>query len=210
MWLLPTRGRSRNLKRFFAACDATEATTGGIVIVNDDDEDLDGYLAIKFPALWHLKIYHGQHIIWPKMNHFVALNPGEPWYGYTQDDCFPRTTGWDQKLIKSAGIDGMAFGDDGILSGKWATSWVIGGDLQREMIDEIGGIMLPGIKSLYADNFYSEYARRRNKLHYLPEVKMTHMHFSNGLADYDKTYVKTDPDGDKRIYDLWLEQSSAA
>lgn len=208
MWILPSRGRSHNLKRFFAACEATEATTGGIVIVNSDDEDLEGYKTIEMPLRWALYYFKGPHDLWPKMNHYVQMNLHKDWYGYIQDDCFPKTKGWDQALIKAAGKDGVAFGDDGILSGKWGTSWVIGGDLQREMVNEIGGIMLPGLRALYADNFYSEYARRRGKLHYLPEVKMLHMHFSNGMAPYDKTYVKTGTENDKEIYEKWL--SSAA
>lgn len=210
MWLLPSRGRSGNLKRFFAACEATHTTTGGLVIVNDNDEDLDGYLALTIPSPWHLKLYNGPHDLWPKMEYYVRLNPDEPWYGYTQDDCFPKTKEWDQILIKEAGDDGLAFGDDGILSGKWATNWVIGGDLQRELMEDIGGLMLPGLRALYADNFYSEYARQRGVLRYRPDVITTHMHFSNGMALHDKTYIKVGCEHDQEIYEKWLRQSSAA
>lgn len=206
MWYLPTRGRSSSIKRFFDAWHDTGATTGGLVIVNrtPEDEDLKGYLDLHFPPVWKLALYDGEHSIWPKLNHFCMRNQNDDWFGHIQDDCVPKTKEWDRILIEEAGKDGVAYGDDNILRGKWATNWVIGGDLQREMISEIGGVMLPGIKHLFADNFHSEYARRRGALRYRPDVIMTHLHFSNKTAPRDLTYAKTNPLGDRKVYEEWL------
>lgn len=198
MFFLPSRHRPDNINRFFRHWHQTGATAKGVLWL--DDDDAFHYHGISIPTSWQL-------IIRPPMNGgtgaitnaFFTLFPNEPWYGLLGDDIIPRTEGWDQKLIEAAN-DGLAYCDDGIHGEAHAAHPVIRGDLVREL----GWLALPGCQRLYIDNALFEYAKKRAKAVYLPDVLMEHMHFSNGKAPIDDTYLKP-PSRDREIFDEWMK-----
>lgn len=210
MWYLPSKGRPHNLKRFFEAYHTTRASSPGLVLVNETDATLSAYRDILFPPQWELVVHPGNTGVWERINHYTMNNQNDNWFGNIQDDCLPETPEWDRLLIEEARRDGLAFGSDGILNGQWANNWVVGGSLQREIIREFGGMMLPGLTCLFGDNFYSEYARRRGVLRYRPDIIMAHLHFSNGKAPFDKTYEKTNYENDRKVFEAWLGSPFAA
>ena len=56
MWILPSRGRPESLKRFFKAWDETEASTCGVICLDESDPFLDQYIRIKIPDNWKMLI----------------------------------------------------------------------------------------------------------------------------------------------------------
>jgi len=121
------------------------------------------------------------------------------WYGFLADDVIPDTPGWDLLLIEAAGKDGLAFGDDGINQGSFATHFVLGGDLVRS----VGWLALLGLDRIYIDTVWNDIAAERNVLRFLPHVMLRHHHFSNRSALMDKTYRKHNKVRDKSIYEAW-------
>ncbi len=192
MWVCPSRHRPGNIVRFLAA---GPAPTPFWLRVDSDDT---GYAGLRLPEHWAL-------VSGPRMglaalyNEAFAACPDRSFYGVLADDIVPETPGWDSALIEAAGTDGLAFGDDGINGPAHATHFVLGGDLVREF----GWLALPGLSRIYIDTVWADIARARGVFRYLPNIKLTHLHFSNGRAFWDATYRKPGKAFDKAVYQAW-------
>lgn len=208
MWILPTRGRPQNLIRFFERFAETGARSPGIVCVDNDDPQLERYKALArpdtardlapVPRNWKF-VFAPRIGLGPTINRAFEERPDLAWYGMLSDDAVPTTPGWDRALIEAAGSDGVAYGADGIRDEASAGMPVLGGDFVRSL----GWIILPGLVRLYGDDVWTEIARKRGVLRYLPHVRLEHWHFSNGKAPKDETYRKPEADADRRLYEQW-------
>ncbi len=195
MWVCPSRSRPHNVERLLKAFWETGARPCIILGLDDDDPMLGGY-----PSGF-LRVQGARRPLSAIYNEVFDALPALDWYGVLADDVVPETRGWDRALIDAAGSDGLAFGDDGINGPDHATHFVLGGDLVREF----GGLALPGLDRTFIDTAWNHIARRRGVLQYLPEVKLTHMHYSNRTALMDATYRKHHKAEDRIIYNDWKQ-----
>lgn len=200
MFIVPTRGRPQNLRRLIAACLARGNSYPWTVRVDANDVRLDGYKAIPLPENWSM-VVGPQRPLSELFNEIYERDTSLAFYGIMADDVVPGSHGWDRVLVAAAGSDGLSYGNDGINGPDHWTHGVIGGDLARTL----GWIHLPGVDRLYADTALEEYARAKGLLRYCPAVKLTHYHFSNGLAEYDETYQKPRALNDEAVYLAWRE-----
>ena len=191
MWILPSRSRPQNLRRLIVA----GITTPVYLRLDDDDPMLQGYRDIDFPLGWFF-IVTKRALLSSIYNAIFMAMPDLDWYGFLADDVVPETPGWDRLLIESAGKDGLAFGDDGINGGAFATHFVVGGELVRS----VGWLALHGLDRTYIDTVWNDIAVERGVRRYLPDVKLRHHHFSNRLAMMDQTYRKPTKDNDRILY----------
>lgn len=204
MWFLPSRSRPSSLKRFFMHYELTKADSEGVVWI--DEDDAHNYDSVEVPAKW-VKITSPRKKggTGALTNAFYNMFPDEPWYGLLADDVIPRTKNWDAKLIEAAGADGVSYGEDGIerfVDGvRHCSHPCVGGDRVRKN----GWLALPGCERTYIDDALRESAKRDNKLFFLPDIFIEHMHFSNGKSPMDKTYEKNSVNKDKEIFDAWLQ-----
>lgn len=198
MWLLPTRGRPKSMPRFFEAWAKTEASTPGIVCL--DEDDAPQYDGLQVPANWRISVKPRFSSLGANTNAYFEANRTAPWYGLLADDAVPVTKHWDVKLIEAAGRDGVACCFDGINNGTGlGSSPCIGGDFVRRN----GWIIYPGLQRIYGDNILFEIATKKGVLRYLPEVIVEHWHFSTGKSPMDETYKKTGNAQDLAIYQSW-------
>jgi hypothetical protein len=201
MWIMPTRGRPHNLRRFIALWRGLAQRRDDVwrIVVDLDDPRLLEYQSIALPFGWNLHI--GPRVgTCQSYNGMFKRFPDEPFYGVLADDVVPETEGWDAQLVETAGRDGVAYGDDGINGEALATHSVVGGDFVRKL----GFISLPGLVRLYADNVLTELARADGVLRYRGDVKLTHHHTFNGLAPKDATHEKPEAGADAQVYHRWL------
>ena len=203
MWLIPSRRRPHNLARLIRTCSASGMTTPAWIRIDQDDPTLSGYEALAKSTNWKLSVGPRKPLS-DVYNEAFQLFPNSDWYGFLADDVVPETIGFDRLLIEAAGKDGLAFGDDGINGGRHATHFVLGGDLVRS----VGFLALPGLERLFIDTVWCDIARNRGVFRYLPNVKLTHVHFSNGLAPIDRTYHKPGKIRDKRRYESWRDSKN--
>jgi len=198
MFTIPTRSRPHRLQTLIDACRKAEMSTPAAVIVDFDDPMIGAYRDIKLPEKWIL--LEGQRRKLSTIyNNFFQMFPDLEWYGLLADDVVPTSRAFDAKLIAAAGTKGMAFGDDSINGGNFATHFVLGGDLVRDM----GWLALPGLSRIYIDTVWNDVAQDNEVRRYLSRVKMDHHHFSNGKALMDSTYRKPDKEADKALYEAW-------
>lgn len=202
MWILPSRNRPHNLKRFFEKYHITRASTPGIVCIRDDDPSRAEYEALELPYNWTLVAYPPMSMV-ERTNQVFYDNPNEPWYGYVDDDAVPETPLWDKRLIDAAGRKGIAHPFNGIGNEKLASQFVMGGDLARDL----GWILLKGLKRLYGDNAVTDVGRARKCIKYLHDVRLVQHHFSNGLAPVDTTYQKPEAKDDHATYMKWYAEN---
>ena len=198
MWILPSRSRPQNLIRFFEHWKTTGANTPGVVVLDRDDPELDGYRKVVIPSAWSLILIEPIGL-GPTFNQVFESWPNNSWYGMLADDVIPRTYEWDKILVEAAGTDGVSYADDGINGEKQVTHCVLGGDFVRSL----GWLCLPGLKRVYIDNVITEIARDSGVLRYCGNVSLEHMHFSNQKSPMDKTYEKPDARMDQAIYEEW-------
>ena len=194
MWVLPSRSRPQNLRRLILSCAGM--TTPVFVRLDKDDPMLQGYEDLDWPLFWQI-IRADRVLLSTVYNDVFKEMPNLDWYGFLADDVMPKTLNWDSLLIAAAGKDGLAYGYDGLNSK--ATHFVLGGDLVRE----IGWLALSGLDRLYIDTVWTDIATKRGVMRYLPDVKLTHMHFSNRTAMMDQTYRKPSKNRDRVLYHEW-------
>ena len=200
MFVIPSRARPHNIARLIRAWTDTGATAPALLRLDDDDASPGGYLALDRPSNWALVVAERRplSVIY---NEVFGAFPDEDWYGVFADDIVPETPGWDARLIETADRDGLAFGDDGINGADHATHFVVGGALVRS----IGWLALPGLDRLYIDTVWTDIARDRGVLRYLPDVKITHWHPSVKKALFDPTYRKHHKQADHAVYRAWRD-----
>jgi hypothetical protein len=196
VWVIPSRSRPGNIRRLIKACRDTGMTTPARIRVDEDDPCLGSYVALDVPGGWEICIGKCEGL---SAAYNEALSRTEDWFGIICDDVVPETPAWDVRLIEAAGKDGLAYGDDGINGAARATHFAVGGDLVRE----VGWLALPGLDRVYIDTAWNDVARAKGVLRYLPDVKLTHLHFSNGKALMDATYRKPSAGTDRQIYEEW-------
>ena len=198
MWLIPSRGRPAQLDRLMKACRSMGMTTPAVVRLDGDDDTLPAYMDLERPKDWAFVVARRGPLSAVYNGGFRAM-PDLDWYGFLADDVVPETAGFDRLLIDAAGLDGMAYGDDGINGSGLGTHFVLGGDLVRSC----GFLALPGLERLFIDTSWNDIAHDRGTHRYLPHVVLRHHHFSNKMALFDSTYRKPAKEIDRQIYESW-------
>ncbi len=151
--------------------------------MDNDDPALGAYRKIDYPPWW--LIHAGEPVGLGGVYKWVFKTfPNLDYYGFLGDDLIPRTKYWDKELIEAAGASDISYGDDGNWGEKLATHPCLGGELVRHM----GWLSYPGLKKLFIDTVWMTIGVTLGKLHYLPDVKLEHMHYLFGKGEHDETY----------------------
>jgi len=193
---MPTRGRPHLISRFFSKAPPQPETKGILAI---DDDDAENYEGVELPSGWTFRSTPRAYCT-VKLNEVFAAFPDEPFYGFVMDDTVPLTDKWDLLLAEKAGANGIAWPDD-CLPGKRPSAIVLGGDLVRAL----GWIAEPTIKHFYADNVWETMAKDLGTAGRCEEIKIAHLHFSNGNAPFDSVYQeRPSPATDFLNYKRWM------
>lgn len=202
---VPTRGRPENAclvqDVFLQTC---KGNTEAIFIISEDDERLEDYVACNRLGFLN-KILPVQ----PKRRGMAEpLNLGfQKWFnnprtfpsyavGFMGDDHMPRTQGWDTAYLEALtalsgrcrdrlkpGV-GMVYGND-LLQGENLPTQVA---MTTNIPARLGRMLPYELAHLYTDNYWLELGKQLNRLRYLPEVIIEHMHPGAGKAKVDKGY----------------------
>jgi hypothetical protein len=130
------------------------------------------------------------------------------------DDHFPRTDGWDEKLL--AALDekgpGIAYPDDcnprNYTTGPMVTAPVI----SSQIVTALGWMAHPGMRHYYIDNVWEDLGKDAGCLYYLPDVVIEHRHPSVTGQAPDATYgdAMAAWDSDQQAFYAWREGQRAA
>jgi hypothetical protein len=185
--IVPSRGRPANVKRLCEAFKDTNALVDLYIGVDDDDNELYGYE--------HLAEEYGFKLIVGKRERFgptlnrIAMDIANDyrflyWCG---DDHVPRTWEWDRVYrtnLKEMQV-GVVYGDDLFQGEAIATQLA----LTSNIVSTLGYAIPQGFTHLFIDNYFMELTRAIDKLRYVPDVVVEHMHYGAwGKAQEDQTY----------------------
>lgn len=203
---VPTKGRPDNAKRLQDAFYRTTRLTSRVVfILSDSDPDIHRYTDLEETIT-----------VSPQKPGFVdPLNLGylvdrrrvySYALGFMGDDHLPRTPGWDEIFVSEllSMKSGFVYGDDKFQGEKIPTQVVMTSDIPLTL----NFMTLPLLSHLYADNWWLDFGCKINKIKYIKNVVIEHMHPAAGKADSDAGYEFSGSFtldlSDKSIYQRYL------
>jgi hypothetical protein len=208
--ITPTRGRPASAQRLINAVQSTATAQTDLVLAVDDD-DLGTYEPLSLTGQAYLM--SGPRTTCPAWTNRVAARYEGEYRAFASlgDDHVPETPGWDSILlgaIDAMGGTGLAFGWDCVRPDQLATAPVI----SASIVAALGWLMLPTVQHVFADDCWTEIAREAGCLRYVPEVIIRHLHWSNGTAPRDVTYLERDHlwPADEAAYHAWQREGKAA
>lgn len=204
MWLLPTRCRIGNLKRFFRGCRETGLTTPGMVLVNEDELAASGMAYapanLDLPKDWIVRgvkadcFHDAVRAVWDDVKVL-------PWIGLLQDDLLPITSNWDGLLVKSLNGWNLASASDGRGSGRMHGAIAWSGELARTM----GWITPPGFRHLFVDDVWETLGRETSCWTFREDVITHHLNQTYGAApDETAIRIRSHHEHDEAIFKTWL------
>jgi hypothetical protein len=204
--IIPTRGRPDGLRRVVDAIRATAVTDPQILACLDRD-DAAQYEPIE--GVWYMI---------KERRRFVALtNDAARLYandfrylGLVGDDFVPRTEGWDAAVVTALEElgTGLCYGNDLLQGAALPTACFFTSDIVRTL----GFLTPPALVHMFSDNYWLELGRQIERIRYLPDVVIEHLHPSAGKAPSDGTYEDSDArmDEDRAAFDRYMREGFGA
>ena len=158
--------------------------------VDEDDEAFAEYGELGFVK--HSKItimaHAGPRQPIAKTFNYLASWHALPYYMNGADDMAFNTQGWDDILSSRLSHPYcLYYFDDGIQHEGLATFAIV----SRVWINNIGFLFPEDIRHNYIDTYIFDVAKRAGTLVYIPEVSLSHFHFTVGGSAFDKTYEES-------------------
>jgi len=186
--LVPTRNRPKNVINLINSAKNTADNPSKIEFVFYVDCDDK-----SFPQLeeWDtIKVIHGPRMWLSVIQNVLYANACGEILMYAADDIEFCTKSWDSIILQEfEKIDDkilLVFGND---LGSHGSSIAIHGFLHRKWVETIGTFAAPFRLSL-TDLWHTENAKKLNRICYLPDLIIKHIHYRQGekSADFDSTY----------------------
>ncbi len=201
MWILASRGRPENLKRFIKCWEETNGSTPVYVRLDSCDPEIENYKDLNYRKEF-LVVIDSRARLGRAMNEMLEKFPGEPWYGLLADDLIPQTEYWDLALVEAASSNYIAQCNDLSRKPQNCCHPCIGGDLIRK----VGWFALPECTHYCVELPWKELTKRNPEIFkYIPDVVVEHAHWRFDKAEFDNTYkeLKTLKHPDHEIWDRW-------
>lgn len=193
--LTPTRGRPSGLMRLYDSIANTISGNHRIVFVyyvDDDDEKLAEYKQLRFTKHKNIQVihYYRERQIIAKTFNFMAAQVKSTYFMNGADDMVFNTPGWDEILFQRLTVHpySLYYFDDGIQHEVLATFAIV----SQYWIRLMGYFFPEHIRHNYIDTYICDVARRAGTLVYIPEVTLTHFHYTINNSLYDKTYQEAE------------------
>ena len=183
--IVPTRGRPDSAHRLYQTFEKASVATI-VFVVDDDDPSLAGYEDLELPVLVAPR---GRPGIVDPLNWAVRQiveDPAVEMVGFLGDDHLPRTEDWDVRIIETLRQlgTGICYGNDLLMGEKIPTAVFMTADIIRTL----GYMAPPPLIHLWVDNSWLEWGKAIDRIRYLEDVIIEHLHPLAGKSDWDPTY----------------------
>lgn len=188
--LVPSHGRPKNAVQLYESFRETCQLDTKLVIVVDEDD-------LTLPIYWKMLNGFGQVVTVPKGRRgmvdalqaaYVLLQDQLGFsVGFMGDDHRPRTPGWDAAYVASLRElgTGITYGDDLFQHAAMCTQVAMTSDIPKAL-----GYMTPlGFQHLCVDVVWRDWGIALDRLRYLPDVVVEHMHPLAGKSKNDAGYA---------------------
>jgi len=215
--ITPSRSRIEGLYRLFKSINGTisgENKIDLIVAIDTDDPFRNDYATLNIQmrdeAINNLRVTltidkrKPVSKIWNDLTKIRNIEGFPEWYICGNDDFVFNTVGWDKVLaekIKSKKHPYyMFFFDDGIHGANHGAFPIV----SRQWITTLGYYFPEKFIHNYPDTWVNDIALKAEVREFIPEIKGTHLHYSEGLSKFDTTYSEGMADNsnekDKSVY----------
>lgn len=185
--IVPSRGRPHNILGLMQAWQETEAAATLLVAVDEDDKYLPAYRRIKPRCSYLLEVNPRLRMV-GTLNEVAVRHAGEYFaIGFMGDDHRPRTQHWDRRYVAALREfgTGVVYGDD-LLQGENLPTQVA---MTSDIVQALGYMAPPRLQHLYVDNAWLTLGQQLDRIRYLPDVIVEHMHPIAGKAELDQGYA---------------------
>lgn len=185
--VVPTRNRVENalelLDVFYKT--TTDDDSGLLFVVGTEDPRFEEYKE-AIPR-WHLETFPSRGLV-KALNHAVSCGFAKEYeaIGFMGDDHRPRTTGWDSAYLgalREMGA-GYVYGNDLLMGERIPTQVAI----SYPIIESLGFFGPPGFTHLCVDLTWKDMGEYLDRIRYLPNVIIEHMHPANKKSRNDDGY----------------------
>jgi len=207
--IIPSRGRPGAAEALLDLAGHTSVCTELVFCLDGDDPALNGYkhlMTRPFFSRQRVSWYVGPRRSLTGWTNRIArqLAPGTRMLFSLGDDHRPQTQGWDRKLLEAAEAmgGGWAYGDDGLQHENLPTAFGV----SSRIVEALGWMLLESCAHMFVDAAARDLAEKCGRRAYLPQVKISHLHYTSGLSPLDQVYI----DGyaswaaDEAAYRAWL------
>jgi|SRR6478735_3819312 len=196
--IVPTRGRPESATEVCQTfVDTVEDldNTELLFVIDDDDPRADDYHSATkgFSETIHLK-FGPRMRMGPTLNRAAVEASSEyAIVGFIGDDHRFRTKGWDNVVrdaVRRTEGSGIVYGDDLLQGINLPTAVFVTSDI----IAILGYIAPPELIHMYLDNFWKDFGVEIDRLSYMQDVVIEHMHPAAGKAEWSEQYVELNSD----------------
>jgi len=187
--LVPTRKRPENIRALVNSAQLTSRNFESLEFLFYLDFD-DNTFPSELLEIPNLRIVRGPRIWLPLMLNVLYVHSAGEILMVGADDIRFVSKNWDERVseVFSNSQDKilLAYGDD---LGTYGSKLAIHGFVHRKWIEVIGSLA-PSGRSAPTDLWLTEVAKKIDRLAYIQDVKIQHMHYRQGakLAHFDDTY----------------------
>lgn len=190
--IIPTRGRPHAIPEIMAAWDDTGATADLLFCVDKDDPELAAY---KQQAKAYADDARFRMVVWARKRLCGTLNQAAvknadsyQFLAFMGDDHRPRPADrpWDERFREclSGGGPGLVYGND-LLQGENMPTAVA---MTSDIVAALGYFAPPALVHLCLDLCWLDWGRGLDRITYLGDVVIEHMHPAAGKAELDQGY----------------------
>ena len=211
--IVPSRGRPHNIAALHDAWSETATGAAALLVAADDDDPaLPGYREVCAERGIELTVGPRIRMV-PTLNKVAAESA--PRYfalGFLGDDHRPRSLGWDAHYLAELRTMGTGFvyGND-LLAGERLPTQVA---MTSDIVQALGAMVPAPVTHLYADNTWWDLGHALERITYLSDIVVEHLHPLAGKAPDDDRYQEVNhpaaAEPDRQIYADWYANQFAA
>lgn len=182
--IVPTRGRPASALRLQGPLDDSSVARV-VFIVDEDDPSREEYEALGVDMLVAPQGRPGivDPLNWGFKEVMSRLNP--EMVAFLGDDHLPQGD-WDVVIVETLRQmgTGMCYGNDLLQGERIPTAVFMTSDIPRTL----GYMAPPELHHLFVDNYWLDLGRGIDRMKYLPDTIIEHLHPLNGKSEWDATY----------------------
>lgn len=192
--ICPTRGRPANAAALYRAWQDTTAGCSDLLFaVDEDDSSLGAYRAV-FTTMPSAKTYEGPRLRLVGTLNAVAVEqaPRYRFLAFMGDDHRPRSDRFDQRFVECLSADtGIVYGNDLLQGSNMPTAVAMTSDI----VQTLGWFAPPQLEHLCADLVWKDLGVAIDRLTYLDDLIIEHVHPAAGKAQHDRGYEEANNPG---------------
>ncbi|WP_097982804.1 glycosyltransferase family 2 protein [Streptomyces sp. f150] len=210
--IIPTRGRPQAVPALVQAWDDTGATADLLFAVDTDDPELSGYKAeaTKLKSDSRFRFIYGKRLRLCGTLNQQAVKAAKRYryLAFMGDDHRPRPAAmpWDARIREClSGGPGIVYGNDLLQGEKMATAVAMTSDI----VTTLGYMAPPMLVHLCLDLVWVEWGKAMQRITYLDDMVIEHLHPAVGKAATDSGYEEANSaervESDSKAYHAYMQ-----